>query len=85
MDSVSFIYGFTDELEKRGGKVTKALKSGAGKAAKGVGRAGWRAAGAAAPWMLLGGVPVYLGAKALAQGFGRGVAEESDRRLPHER
>lgn len=85
MDAVSFMYGFADELEKHGGKIAKAVKKGAGKAAKAVGKAGWKATGAVAPWALLAGVPLYFGAKAVSEGFGRGVSEEAEKRLPYER
>lgn len=91
MDTVSFIFGFTDELEKRAGKgsIRKAVKGAVGKASKaglkGAGKAGWGLAGAAAPYMLVGGVPLYFGAKAVSEGFGRGVSEEANKRLPYER
>lgn len=91
MDAVSFMYGFADELEKHAAKAkVKAKKPGlarraAGAASKGVRRAGWETARHAAPYALLAGVPLYFGAKAVSEGFGRGVSEEAEKRLPYER
>lgn len=101
MDNVSFIYGFADELEKHAVKKTlKKADEIAGRAAshvyaKGKGAAkkvvseGARGAmylarKGAIP-ALIAGIPLYFGAKAISEGFGRGVAEESDKRLPYER
>jgi hypothetical protein len=86
MDPVSFMYGFADELTKHAaakkpGKVRRA----AGAAADLSYRAGKKALKGAAPWALLAGVPLYFGAKAVSEGFGRGVSEEADKRLPYER
>jgi hypothetical protein len=95
MDAVSFMYGFADELEKhaaakaaKAGKAKRAyraVRGAAGKAAKEVGKAGWKGTAAAAPYALLAGVPLYFGAKAVSEGFGRGVSEEAEKRLPYER
>jgi len=92
MDQVSFIYGFTDELEKlakaKAGtakKVYRAVRGAAGAGAKEVGKAGWRGVKTALPYAIVGGVPLYFGAKALAEGFGRGVSDDPDRPLPYER
>jgi hypothetical protein len=85
MDAVSFMYGFADELEKRGGKVTKAVGKAAVKGLKATGKAGKKVMGATWPYALMAGVPLYFGTKAIAEGVGRGVAEESNKRLPYER
>lgn len=94
MDNVSFMYGFADELEKlaakapkvgKAKKVYRAVRGAAGKGAKETGRAGWAAVKGAAPYALLGGVPLYFGAKALSEGFGRGVSDDPDKRLAYER
>jgi hypothetical protein len=97
MDAVSFMFGFADELEKHAAKAAKAEKPGkakrayraargaAGKGAKEMARAGWAATKGVAPYALLAGIPLYFGAKAVSEGFGRGVSEEARKQLPYER
>ena len=81
MDAVSFMYGFADELEKHAAAKAKPKAKAPAKKRS----LGWRAAGKAAPYALMAGVPLYFGTKAVSEGFGRGVSEEADKRLPYER
>ena len=97
MDPVSFMYGFADELEKFAAKTApkkkpgtltrgyRAARSGASKAVGEAGKAGKKLFKAGLPYAVIGGVPLYFGAKAISEGFGRGVSEEADKRLPYER
>ncbi len=98
MDNISFMYGFADELEKfaakagavkpkpaAGKRAYRSVRRGAGKGMKEIGRAGWAAAKGAAPYALLGGIPLYFGAKAISEGFGRGVSDDPNKRMDYER
>jgi hypothetical protein len=83
MDSVSFMYGFADELRKHAAAKPKAKPK-----AEQKGSLGWRAINKGAPYALIAGVPVYLAGKAIekaSEGFGRGVSEEANKPLPYER
>jgi len=102
MDPVSFMYGFSDELEKRAGigsglrkadialghaasKVYGKTKGAAKKVLSEASKGGWHVTKKLAPYALLAGIPLYFGTKAISEGFGRGVAEEADKRLSYER
>jgi len=101
MDNTAFMYGFADELEKSavketlkkvdqaaGAAASKAYATGKGAAKKVVGEGAkgvmYLARKGAVP-AILAGIPLYFGAKAISEGFGRGVSEEADKRLPYER
>lgn len=88
----SFVQGLSDGLNKLaepapgvGAAIKSGLKKGIAGGAKGVGFVGRHALSAGLPFALMAGVPLYFGAKAVSEGFGRGVSEEADKELSYRR
>lgn len=73
------------QIPGMGERIAGGLRRGISAGARGIGFVGKEALKAGWPYALMAGIPLYYGAKAVSEGFGRGVSEDADKELSYRR